>query len=239
MADESNALGHIRIQIATPSMDSKYEREYVKSLDATFTLLDHFGAKVDWVEMPGCADLAAARAKIFSYFQRSDFTHLLMIDSDMGWEAGDVIKLIMSERDFVAGVGMKKLPHVEFAYSNSDDLGTPLQIMMEADTGIIEVSDVGAAFVLITKACADKMVEAYPETKFVISNEQPEYAVFDPIIVPNTTRRLPEDFAFCYRWRKIGGKVFVIPSIRLQHVGRHVWTGALSDHAIKPEVVNG
>ena len=47
---------------------------------------------------------------------------------------------------------------------------------------------------------------------------------FFPIEVVNG-ELMPEDYAFCRRWRLLGGKVWADPTIQLTHHGAHDYTG--------------
>jgi hypothetical protein len=226
--EQPKPLADYSIQIATPSGDSKYDREYVKSFHNTACVLIECGAKVDWAEFPGCADLALARAKIFGNFLRSQHTHLMLIDSDMGWSYDDVVRLILMKKDFVGAAGPKKTQKLDFAANNCDDEGNLLAHETDSETGLITCTEVGAAFVLISKACAQKMADAYRDLSFDGDNDNTEYAVYDPMIVGSVTkRRLSEDFAFCHRWRALGEKIWLMPDVHLTHAGRAVWEGAL------------
>jgi hypothetical protein len=91
---------------------------------------------------------------------------------------------------------------------------------------------------LISRSCAEQIVNAYPETAFDDDNNT-EYAVFDSFIVGSAPkrRRLSEDFAFCHRWTKFGGKVWLLPEVVLQQVGPAVWGGALIQ-ALQGTVIN-
>lgn len=216
------------IQFATPCGNSNYEREYVRSFHNTACVLIELGAKIDWSEFPGCADLALARTKIFGNFLRSQHTHLMLIDSDMGWHYDDVVRMILAKKDFIAAAGPKKIGKLEFAANNCDDEGNLLPLEVESETGLLMCTEVGAAFCLISKECAQKMAEAYDYLAFDGDGGVKEYAVYDSMIVGRRIkRRLSEDFAFCNRWRAIGGKIYLIPDISLLHVGRSVWSGAL------------
>ena len=48
-----------------------------------------------------------------------------------------------------------------------------------------------------------------------------QYALFDCAIDENTGEYLSEDYAFCRRWRKIGGKIWLDTESRLVHIGTH------------------
>lgn len=86
------------------------------------------------------------------------------------------------------------------------------------------------AFVLISRACAEKMVEAYPHLAYYGDADLKclDYALFDPMLVQEDDhqRRYSEDYAFCRRWRDIGGKVELLADVRLEHTGSHTFAGS-------------
>jgi hypothetical protein len=214
------------VQFATPCATSSYVREYVSAFHNTTCVLIELGATVDWAEFPGCADLALARAKIFGNFLRSSHTRLFMIDDDMSWHFNDVVRILLTKKDFVGAAGPKKTAKLEFAANNCSDEGVILPT--EQEDGLALVTEVGAAFMALSKTAAQKMADAYPDLAFDGDDGVKEFAVYDPMIVGKTRkRRLSEDFAFCHRWRAIGGKIHLLPDVVLQHVGRSVWEGAL------------
>lgn len=223
--------GKYRVMIATPCMDGKYESRYVKSFKDTIVMALSAGLRLEWMQLPYHSEIAGARAKIFGAFLRSDATHLMMIDSDMGWQANDIFRLIHADRDLIGAAGPKKIYSptspcgLEFAVSNVGVDGKNLPLLREAGIGAVEVTEVGMAFMLMSRNCAEKMVAAYPELQFR-ANGFTEYALYEPMIVENGWR-LAEDYAFCRRWRNIGGKVNLLPDIRIAHVGCHTWEGAL------------
>lgn len=228
MSSEKPFTG-LSVQFLTPCSDSRYDREYVRSFHNAACVLIELGAKVDWAEFPGCADLPLARAKLFGNFLRSQHTHALWVDSDMGFCFDDVVRMLLMKKDFIAAAGRKKTAKIEFATNNCTDEGELLPLITEEETGLIECTDVGFAFVLLSKNCAQKMTDAYQDLAFDGDENTVEVAVFDPFTIGTAPkrRRLSEDFAFCHRWRNIGGKIYLIPDAVLQHAGRAVWEGAL------------
>lgn len=222
-------LAGLSIQTACPCADGKYVRGFTTSFHNTQCIFIELGANVDFAELPGCADLGLARSKIFGNFLRSNHTHLLWIDSDMVWQPYDPARLILAKKDFIGAAGPKKIYPVSFAANNCDENGTYLGI--ERDGDFLKVTEVGFAFILLTKACVQKMADNYQDLKFPGDNNLDEYAVFDSFIIGegDKKRRLSEDFSFCWRWNRIGGEIFLMPDIRLGHVGTHTWEGALID----------
>lgn len=225
---EDPDLSDLSIQIATPCLDGRYDRNYLKALINTFNLLVKYGAKVDWSEIPFCSDIAMARNKIVSGFRRSPHTHLMMIDSDMGWDPRDVARLASYRRDFAAAAGPKKVFPTSYCYNIWEHGQEPGVVYSEAETGLIEVDQVGGAFIMISKTMIERMVAAYPALAYHGDNGRKDYALFDPMIL-ESGHRVSEDFAFCKRWRRIGGKIHMNPRIVLQHSGNYVWMGAPAD----------
>ena len=212
----------------------------MKSFHNSACVLIELGAKVDFAEFPGCADLSLARSKIFGNFLRSEHTHLMCIDSDMGFHYDDVVRLLLMKKDFVGAAGPKKTSKLEFAANNCSDDGSELfPHETDPDTGLVSCTEVGAAFVLISKHCAEVMADFYQDLIFDGDGDVKEYAIYDPMIVGTTKkRRLSEDFAFCHRWRALGGKIWLLPDVHLTHAGRAVWEGSLSQ-ALQGTAING
>ena len=216
-------LKGIRVLIGTPSGERKYEGLYVQALFNTLNMLKQYGAEAQWGEMPYCSDVALARNKMFGMFLRSDYTHLLWIDDDMGWNAMDVLRLIHAGKDFAAVAGPRKVSPPSFAVNVSDAHGNPTPLTMDSATGFFHATGVGMAFTLLTHACAERMASAYEDLRFTAADGREEHAVFMPLV--HNKRWMSEDFAFCHRWKAIGGEIYVCPDISLQHVGANVWSG--------------
>jgi hypothetical protein len=49
------------------------------------------------------------------------------------------------------------------------------------------------------------------------------------MVDPDSGRYLSEDYAFCRRWRDIGGKVHVDLQCKLMHLGQHLFRGDLAE----------
>lgn len=110
----------------------------------------------------------------------------------------------------------------------------------------LEVLEIGTGFMMIKRHVFDKMKQAYPTLRF-----KPDFigqADFDPTTFIHvffdtmidsadsatgggTDRYLSEDYMFCQLWRKIGGKVFLCPWMRTQHIGTYAFTGNMGDIA--------
>ncbi len=189
-----------------------------------------------WQKFPGCSDLCHARNKLLGNFVKTDqYTHLLIVDDDMGWVADDVIRMLLLDKDFISGAGPKKQFPKEFCCSNRDDK-TDEKIFPNfyhaGETLLCDMNYVGAGFVLMSRNCAVKMTESYQDLAYFDSfDKQMEVGLYDPITITKNDGkyRYFDDFAFCYRWRMIGGKVVIVPDIRLKHTGNYTFEGQLTE----------
>ena len=215
----------VRLQISTPSHSGKPEFLYHSSMQETKKTLVQKGVWVQQAWELYNADICAARSRIVAEFMRTDCTHLLMIDDDMGWETTAIDRLFYADKPVVAVAGPKKSYPLRFAVSHLDKDGTPIPISINPDDGSAEVSLVGAAFILIRRDVIEKMVESYPDLKYIGADSKDAHALFLPFIRENVYYQ--EDFAFCQRWADIGGKVYVCPDVPLKHIGTHVYQGDL------------
>ena len=83
---------------------------------------------------------------------------------------------------------------------------------------------------LIKREVIEKMIKHYPETKYMpeVFDDASQvgvekHALFDTMI--ENGRYLSEDYTFCRRWQNMGGKIYVDPSIVLDHVGTYTFKG--------------
>jgi hypothetical protein len=220
-------LSGIEVMLATPSGDGTYESVFVNAIRLTEMYVKQYGGQFRFAEMLHCSDIAVARARIVGSFRGSTATHLFLADSDQGWRPEDFIRTLMSGRDFIAAAGVRKVSPASFAVNVTDDFGRPVPLQVDSERGYIRASGVGLAFACLSRKCVERMVEAYPDLAFDAAEGRQEHALFNPIVV--NRRYLGEDYAWCHRWRAIGGDIWVDPTINLDHVGKATWSGAWLD----------
>jgi hypothetical protein len=85
----------------------------------------------------------------------------------------------------------------------------------------------------IKRSVFDLMIKEYPNLQYVpdsLNNWKPEraalcYRFFDVLFDETNRRYLSEDYAFCRRWRDIGGQVHVCVQTKLSHTGEYTFYG--------------
>ena len=106
-----------------------------------------------------------------------------------------------------------------------------IQSNLEIDNNIAEVKHIATGFMMIQRTTINTMIQHYPETKytddvsFLSGNENLfAYALFDCRVEDD--HYLSEDWLFCNRWAKIGGKIYIEISIDLIHTGQEDFKGS-------------
>mgnify|MGYP003346895562 CR=1 FL=1 len=172
----------------------------------------------------GSAYIADCRGAIASNFLKTDSDCLVFVDSDVAWEKGALLKLIDHKVDLVGGIYPYRI----------DDLGFPIkyldkpELWADPETGLLEVAAIPTGFMAISRNCLEQMVKAYPEQYFHDgAKDNLFYDLFAHIA--DGDKKYGEDYSFCFRWSKIGGKVWCDPEIKMGHTGNKTFVGHFGD----------
>lgn len=219
------------VAISSPAHDGRFDERFVLSLGETYGALLRYGVGSLLNLCSGEALVHRARNHLVDTFLKGPATHLLFIDSDMGWEPESVLRLLAADKDFAAAAGPRKSDDLSFAC----DLVQPF--VRCPQTGFLKAHHVGGAFAMLSRRCLEAMVNGHPSTRYMDTQQKIWlHALFDTKV--ENERFFSEDYTFCHRWAQLGGDVWLDPSIRLHHAGRKVWSGALEQaFAPAPNVV--
>lgn len=196
-----------------------------------------------------------------SAFLESDSTHLLFIDSDISFNAGAAERLVACDKDIISIPYPLKDMNWDKALKlfNEGKLKTAQDIRNKAfyrypmkvpdnnaikiKDGIIEVTHSPTGFMMIKREVFDKMIEKYPHLRIdqdqVINGKNERlphmWNFFDTQFDQEKHTYLGEDFAFCKRWKDIGGKCYAWIYDYITHVGEHQFTGRFADELISTD----
>lgn len=197
------------------------------------------------------AMISRARSTLVATFlDNPAATHLLFIDADIGFEPQQVGRLLNFDKEFTGALYPLKLIDWEFISKSSIEDGENLRgaaltyvgsfcpdAERKHDGDFATGTYVGGGFQMIRRSAIEKMIAAYPHTRFRRAQTLPKsgsrdetqspslFALFDPIIDPKTGDYLSEDYSFCLRWRQIGGEIWIDAASKLTHTGLYDFVG--------------
>ena len=101
----------------------------------------------------------------------------------------------------------------------------------------VEADYAATGFMLISRSCIEKIIEARPEIKYTndidgyMEAQDNFYDIFQCKVNPETKKYESEDYGFCKLWKSLGGEITVLPDISLGHRGFNTFYGNLKFQA--------
>jgi len=235
----------INVLVATPAYGGMCTMGYTSSMIELFkkaAIYDEF--EIEFMYGLNEALITYARNMCANIFLKSDATHLLFIDSDIQFNADQVIDMILTGKDLVCGIYPKKkldwykiksmastLSPEALKSASNEYLFEPSLNSEPTEDGLIEIERAGTGMMLISRKVFETLsdkVKSFNLVSPVQSNvefEQDEsYKEF--FFTSTDSERnifLHEDFNFCKMWREAGGKIYGAPWVKLYHIGNHVY----------------
>ncbi len=218
--------------IATPCTDQIPLHHHLSMIDLAGFLTAksipyQYATKVDCNSM-------RSRAELTIGFMNSDAEHVLFVDSDMIFKPTDVLRLLSLNLPIVGATYPKRQivwDSVKTAIEKGDSRykcfgNYPFQTYQDEDLviadGVLKVKYAPSGFILIQREVISKMIAAYPETAFNNIQYGKAYALYDNIIAEDGLY-LSADYSFCERANRIGITSYVDMTLKINHVGTHVF----------------
>ncbi len=174
-----------------------------------------------------------------------EYTHLLMIDSDMGFAPTVVERLVRSGHGVVGAcvplreirwnrvrsmldqlpdLTAEELASLAHGYAVRFDLTQGADRPYRPADGFLPATLVGGALLLIRREALVRLtesdlVDSYNRGGPWSDWEPSGWTFFDPLVNPDDRNYLSEDYAFCHRWRALGETVWVDLLSRVTHHG--------------------
>ncbi len=241
----------IKTLVATPCYGGLASTEYLTSM----LTLSKTDLVFDLMTIANESLVSRARnACVATFLGEPSYTHLMFIDSDIGFEPTEIGRLLAKESPVVAGIYPKKKRNwakaARLGGANGDELqhnslDYVVNVLEEQESlphehfdalvtdGYMRVAYAGTGFMLIQRAVFDQLREAFPEDQYLNDGDGYDdgrlsgnfWNFFSAMPHPKSKRFLSEDFGFCYKWRQCGGEIWVNAISRLTHVGRAVYDG--------------
>lgn len=205
-----------KVMIATPAYDGRVHVPYAIALSETTALLLNNGVQVCYNITTSGSLLVAERNRILKLFIQSDATHLLCVDSDLGWVPQVVLKMILAEKEFVAGVypGREGKTFTFRTFNNENE-------SIVEENGLLKMQYIPAGFMLLTRSVVEKLMKKFPELYFEPKHETMKHEAgwlfFNTEIWEGEF--WGEDYTFCRKVREAGVDIWVDPLIPFDHAG--------------------
>ena len=194
---------------------------------------------------------------VSQFLQTDDATHLLFIDSDIGFEAESIYEMVSRDKDVISipyplkTINWEKMIR-KFKETNNEqveifrEFGNQYSMKVEdsqdikCKDNVIEVTHSPTGCMLIKRHVFDKLKKAYPDKSIrqgtiingKMEDKEEMWKFFDTLHDPVSKIYLGEDFAFCKLWKDIGGKCYALINQKIQHVGEHSYVGKFEDELI-------
>jgi hypothetical protein len=197
-------------------------------------------------------DIATARNSIATKcHDNAQYSHLLFIDDDMGFDGDAVLALLRANKDVVGCLCPRRELDMR-AFHEASASGADLEVAsaralnfavshLSPVEGVIrdemcEINGIGMGITLIRRDVLTAMASngAAPVRKpgrgRDTIGQTSLWGFFEQIFDPVTNTVLSEDYSFCKRWRELcGGQIFGLTHEKIAHVGRHDFEGRYID----------
>ncbi|HEY3697073.1 hypothetical protein [Phenylobacterium sp.] len=244
---DPGTVGPAKVHLATPCFGGMVNLLYMRSVLDLQAACQARGVELQVDLMGGDALITRGRSRLAAQFLAGDATHLLFVDADIGFRPENVFRLLDAGHD-VAG-GVYPLKHVDWEKARAAALAGMVDLQaaavgyvvrfiptpdssVEVEDGFAKVAYVGTGFLMLARRAVQRVVDAHPGLRARMGDMADSAAseavmIFETMIEPETGQYLSEDYAFCRRWRDLGGEIWADMQSRLTHVGHTAYSGSL------------
>lgn len=223
-----------KVFLALPSHDQKPCFSTMWSIIEFQREAQAAGITVELKAWLGDSMVNSARNILTGMFMASDCTDMICIDQDNDWEPGALMRLLSYPVEMVGAAYRTKTDDIEKYPVRWPE--TQYHVT-DANTGLLEAAAVPFGIVRIARSCLEKMTQAYEHLAYQsdLCPDTKLWCLFDNEFTGSSEadwkarKYWGEDFVFCNRWRKIGGKVWVDPEIATGHTGQKRFGGHLGE----------
>ena len=215
------------LAIATPFYEVKGYSPYISSFVRTLMVLAQTGIDHGFIERNGDSYVDRAKNGLIDDFLKTDFSHILMIDSDLEWDVegfGRLLKAALSGAEVVGGAfrlkgdwGIFGINHIikDGGYAGKEF----------GDSRLLRVTSLPGGFIIYSR-------DAIERTRPLLNT----YDMGHPVLecfrceIDENHQRLGEDIYFQRKYMEAGGKLYLEPNINITHYGVKGYGGNYHRH---------
>lgn len=214
------------VLIAMPCYGGMVSDKTAKGLFNLGKALNKSGIDHGLLTMANESLVTKARSRIANfYMNNTEYNKILFIDADVGFAPEDALKIILADKDIVCGAyPMKGIP-LRYNYN--------MKSPPVAEDGLVQIENIGFGFCCLKREVFQAVQNAYgEELKYYPALNNSSYPPTEQeyhnsyhyfLEMKKDMSFLPEDFSFFERASSVGYKSWLDTSIRLCHVGSHVY----------------
>ena len=190
---------------------TKPHQACIDSLAACEPILKMNGWESFTVFEIGCPYISAARATMLRKALDKEPDAIVFIDHDISFQPQDMVKLLNTEGDVIAGTYRYKKDEEVYMGIIEDGVN---YLPITREDGCIKAVSVPAGFLKITPKAVNTFIEKYPELCYG-SRHKPHIDLFNH--GAHEYKWMGEDYMFCKRWIDAGGEVWLVPDLDISH----------------------
>jgi glycosyltransferase involved in cell wall biosynthesis len=200
----------VKVVFCVPSLNGP-TAPFIAAMEQSIPLVTGAGWDERLVQEVGNPYISAARATMLRKALDWEPDCVVFLDYDLSWAPGDLLKLIETPGEVVAGFYRFKKTDEEYMGSIETDAQG---IALTRDDGCIHGHRAPAGFLKVTKEAVDRFMKAYPELCY-----GPRYHLSVDLFNHGAHEGVwyGEDYAFSRRWRALGEPIWIVPDLSLTH----------------------
>lgn len=233
----------MKIFVGTPMLDGSCKEAYTMSVINLCGEAMRRKIGLEFYFLSGESILPRARNNIaHNFLYNSDADYLLFIDSDMGFNAAEILDMLNTDKEVISAVCQKKkidwngvknaaqknVPTSDLPfYGNIYVFQGEHEPVRLGSREPVEVDVVGTGILFIHRSVFEHLIPHVKTYRNVEegTNVRDIHEFFSIGIHPETRVMLSEDFYFSKLWKDNGGKLFVAPWTNVMHIGNHAFGG--------------
>jgi len=205
----------LKVVFCTPSLSGP-TAPYIKALEDSIPLIKAAGWEEGYAQQIACPYISAARANMLRAALDAKADVIVFIDYDVSWRPEDLLKLIQTEGDVVAGTYRVKtdLGDTPEFYMGTWETHEDFRPKQRASDGAISAKLIPAGFLKLTREAVDAFMVAYPELCY-----GPMYHLSVDLFNHGVHERVwwGEDYSFARRWKEKCGDIWLVPDLSIDH----------------------
>jgi len=212
-----------RVLIGTPSYDGRIDVWFANSLVSTVKMSYEKDVFVHAIYTSYDSLVQRARNSLFKIAIEGEYDDLFFIDSDVEWEPEWFFRLLERPEPIVGAALVKKTDREGYTAKILDK-----NLKWSADKKLLEVDGLGTGFMKISRFALEKLWEMSESYR---SQDDDQRMVCD--IKVENGELISEDYIICNKWQSLGYKVWMDPTITINHIGTKKFKGDVSAYMKK------